>query len=67
MPTARPGAGRTARAKALEPRVREAIATLDAQGRWIGSGGKRVSGTQVTTGAFIMNVRALADYLEAVK
>jgi hypothetical protein len=64
---ARSAAGRAARAKALEPRVREIIAGLDAQGRWLGEGGKRVSGTQITTSAFILNLRVLADYLEAVK
>jgi hypothetical protein len=60
-------AARAARAKALEPRVRDLIAALDAQGRWLGSGGKRVSGAHITTGAFIMNLRMLTDYLEAVK
>jgi PelA/Pel-15E family pectate lyase len=56
-----------ARAKALEPRVRAAIAALDAQGRWLGSGGKRASGPQITTTGFLANLRLLADYLEAAK
>lgn len=59
--------GRAARAKSLEPRVRSTIAALDAQGRWLGSGGRRVSGEQITTTAFILNLRILSDYLEAVK
>jgi hypothetical protein len=59
--------GKAARAKALEPRVREVIAALDADGRWLGSGGRRASGRQITTGAFIMNLRVLADYVEGVK
>lgn len=58
---------RAARAKALAPRVRAAIAALDAQGRWLGDGGKRVSGPQITTTAFIANLRTLSDYLEAMK
>ena len=58
---------KASRAKALEPRVRAAIAALDAQGRWLGSGGKRVSGEQITTSAFILNLRTLSDYLGAVK
>ncbi len=58
---------RAARAKALEPRVRAAMAALDAQGRCLVTGGKRVSGEQITTEAFILNLRTLSDYLEAVK
>jgi hypothetical protein len=60
-------ATKAARAQALEGRVRSAVSSLDAQGRWLGSGGRRVSGEQITTGAFIMNLRALSDYLDAVK
>lgn len=56
--------GRASRAKALEPRVRAAIAALDAQGRWIV---KSRGGEQIRTEAFIVNLRALADYVEAVK
>ena len=54
-------------AAALEPAVRRAIETLDEQGRWLGSGGRRSPGQQITTGAFIMNLRTLADYVEATK
>jgi PelA/Pel-15E family pectate lyase len=60
-------AAKAARAKALEGRVRRAIETLDSQGRWLGSGGRRVAGPQITTDAFILNLRALSDYLDAVK
>ena len=59
--------GKAARAKALEPAVRRAIESIDAEGRWLGSGGRRTSGNQITTGAFIANLRTLADYVEAVK
>ena len=56
--------GRAARAQALEPRVRAAIAALDAQGRWIA----KYRGTeQIRTDTYIMNLRTLADYVEAVK
>jgi hypothetical protein len=58
---------RATRAKTLEPRVRNAIASLDAEGRWMGFGGRRVRGEQITTGAFIMNLRTICDYLEAIK
>ena len=59
--------GRASRATALESRVRNAISSLDAQGRWLGSGGRKAGGQQITTGAFMMNMQVLADYLEAVK
>lgn len=59
--------GRAAEARALEPRVREVIAALDSQGRWMGPGGKRANGPQITTTAFLANARVLADYLEAVR
>ncbi len=56
--------GRASRAKALEPRVRAAIAALDPQGRWL----VRFRGTeQIRTDTFITNARLLADYIEAVK
>jgi PelA/Pel-15E family pectate lyase len=58
---------KAARAKALEPRVREVIAALDTDGRWVGSAGRRGTGPQITTTTFIMNLRTLSDYLEAVK
>jgi hypothetical protein len=60
-------AARAARARELEPSVRAAIAALEPQGSWLVSGGKRVSGPQITTTAFIANARLLADYLEAVR
>lgn len=62
--------GRRGRAGAggdLESRTREAIAALDSQGRWVSSGGRRVSGEQITTSAFIGNVNTLCAYLETVK
>ena len=58
---------RAARARALEPRVREIIAALDAQGRWLGPGGRKVQGPQITTMAFIANLRTLSDYVEATR
>ena len=59
--------GRASRAKALEPRVRAAIAALDAQGRWFGPAGRRAGGPQITTDIFITHLRTLAEYVEAVK
>lgn len=59
-------AGKAARAKALEPRVRTILAALDAQGRWLQparSGG----GQEIRTDTFAANLRTLADYVEAVK
>ncbi len=55
---------RVSRAKALEPRVRAAIASLDAQGRWITAG---KGGDAIRTETFVANMRTLCDYLEAVK
>lgn len=60
-------AARAARAKALEAQVRSVIDSLDAQGRWLGSGGRRATGQQITTRAFIANLRTLSDYLDALK
>jgi PelA/Pel-15E family pectate lyase len=60
-------AGKAAHARSLAPRVRAAIDSLDAQGRWLGSGGRRTTGEQITTSAFMMNLRALSDYIQAVK
>lgn len=55
---------RASRAKALEPRVRAAVAALDAQGRWIAP----VKGAPtIRTETFVANLRALCDYLEAAK
>jgi len=59
--------GKAARAKALEPRVREAIAACDAQGRWLASASRRSPAPQITTSAFIANLQTLSEYLEAVK
>ncbi len=64
--TAKTAKGKASRATALEPRVRNAISSLDEQGRWLGSGGRKAGGPQITTNAFIMNMQALADYLDAV-
>ncbi|MBL9189781.1 MAG: hypothetical protein JNK23_20030 [Opitutaceae bacterium] len=60
-------AARAARAKALEPRVRAIIESLDAQGRWVGPAGRKANGPQITTTTFIANLRTLADYLEAAR
>jgi PelA/Pel-15E family pectate lyase len=60
-------AAKAARAKALESQVRSVIDSLDAQGRWLGSGGRRTTGQQITTRAFIANLRTLSDYLDALK
>ncbi len=59
--------GKAARAKALEPRVRDVIAALDAQGRWLASASRRSPAPQITTSAFIANLQTLCGYLEAVK
>ena len=56
--------GRAARARALEAEVRDVIAALDGDGRWI----VNFRGSeQIRTSTFITNIRILADYLEAVK
>jgi hypothetical protein len=65
--SAKSAKAKAARAKALEPAVRRALETLDAQGRWLGSAGRRSTGEQITAMAFIMNMRTLADYVEATK
>lgn len=57
-------AQRTARAKALEPRVRAAMGALDTPGRWI-AGGK--GGDAIRMETFVANMRTLCEYLEAVK
>ncbi len=52
------------RAKSLEPRVREIIKSLDAQGRWIAN----LKGSeQVSTMVYVQNLRTLADYVEGTK
>ena len=55
---------RASRAKALEPRVRAAIAGLDPQGRWIASG---KGGDAIRMETFAANLRTLCEYVEAVK
>lgn len=59
------------RAKNLEPRVREIIAALDAQGRWVNSSRNKrnafTTNEQITTQTFIANMRALAEYVEGMK
>lgn len=59
--------GRARRARALEPRVRAAIDALDAQGRWLGGGGRRSPSPQITTDLFIANLRVLSDYVKATR
>lgn len=51
----------------LELQVRQVIAGLDAQGRWLAPGGRRSPEPQITTGAFIANVNLLCAYLERAK
>lgn len=46
------------RAKGLEPRVREIIASMDEQGRWVEKG-------IISSRTFIRNVETLADYIAA--
>ena len=58
---------KAARAKALEPRVREIISSMEGPGRWLGRGGRKAPGPQITTQAFIANLNTLADYVEATK
>ena len=48
------------RLKALNPRVREIIAALDDQGRW-------VTGGRITCRTFISNVETLSEYLGLVR
>jgi PelA/Pel-15E family pectate lyase len=56
--------GKASRAKSLEPRVREAMAALDSDGRWIM---KYRGSDQIRTDTFITHMRTLADYIEASK
>ncbi|HUR59343.1 MAG TPA: pectate lyase [Opitutaceae bacterium] len=58
---------KVAQAKALEPRVREILSSMDAQGRWIGRAGRKATSPQITMQGFIANLRTLADYVEATK
>jgi hypothetical protein len=55
---------RASRAKALEPRVRAALAALNAQGRWMSSG---KGGEAIRMETFVANMRTLSEYVEAVK
>lgn len=59
--------GRAAIARELAPRVREIIAALDAQHRWLGSGGRKTVGLHVTMELFITHMRTLADYVAAAR
>lgn len=55
---------REARASALAPRVREIVAALDPQGRWLAT----TRGVdEIRTATFIENMRVLSEYLDAVK
>lgn len=68
-----PPADRTQTARSLEPRVREVIAALDEQGRWITRGrfSKQSKGLEfgerIETATFIDNLAVLSAYLEAVR
>jgi hypothetical protein len=64
---ARSAAGRAAEARALEPKVRAALAALDAEGRWLAPAGRRTAGPWITTSAYLTNARVLCDYLAAVR
>jgi PelA/Pel-15E family pectate lyase len=70
--TANPSAKEKAsRAKALEPRVREIITALDSQGRWMSTTRNRRNAfqtpEQISTQTFIVNLRALSDYVDGTK
>ena len=58
-------------AKALEPRVREIIAALDKEGRWVTRGHVKKRNWEfndrIETEVFIKNTATLAAYLEAMK
>jgi hypothetical protein len=64
---------RAARARALEPRVREVIAALDGEGRWItrSRGSEKSKGLEfadrIETTAFITNLNLLTAYLDAAR
>lgn len=62
---------KTARASAMESKVRSILAAQDEQGRWIVKGplkqGNVQFGDRVETALFIKNMEALAEYLEMVK
>ena len=48
---------RKTRAEALSPKVREAVAALDSQGRW-------TTGETIRIGTFVTNLNLLCEYLE---
>jgi len=52
-------AGLAKRAKSLEPRVKNVIAALDAEGRWVDDG------KRVRCQTFVANMSVLCDYVEA--
>ena len=64
---------RAARARALEPRVREVIAALDGEGRWItrGRGSEKSkdleSADRIETATFITNLDLLTAYLDSAR
>jgi hypothetical protein len=64
---ARSAARRAVEARALEPKVRAALAALDAEGRWFAPAGRRSAGPWITTSAYLANARVLCDYLAAVR
>jgi len=65
-------AERQQRLRGLEPRVREAIAAQDGQGRWVvlgpsqvrGEDGRRIEREQVRSRDFIANLAVLCEYVE---
>ncbi len=65
------GAKKKASSKSLEPRVREIIASLDENGRWVTKGQLKRRGSElddfVETEVFTKNVRVLCDYLESAR
>jgi len=63
-----PARSKPSRAAELEPRVREIIAALDAQGRWLTPATRKYQGLDgpwIEMSTFDENLRTLADYLEA--
>jgi len=77
-PSARAASGPTAeeqaaRARSFEPRVREVIAALDGDGRWVSRGRstKKSQGIEsadrIETATFIANLDLLTDYLQAAR
>ena len=62
---------RAARAKSMEPRVRQVIAALDKKGRWTTTAPLKTRGMtfgeRIETRAFITNMRGLSDYLTLLR